>query len=790
MVARAPHAAVAALVLGAASLIPGPAADAGGRTAPARYSAVRSVPGEVLVRYRRGVDRRERAAIRREARVRLEERLPLPRLELVRVVGGRGVAKSVAELEDLAGVAYAEPNFRYRIDATMPDDPMFGDQWALDKIDAPEVWDTATGIPEVVVAVLDTGLEHLHPDLDENRWMNTGEIPLNVNDDDNNDFVDDDAGWDFVGDDNDPRDANGHGSHVAGILGAEGNNTTGVAGVNWDVSIMPLRVCDAGGFCDSASIIEGIDYAGDMGAHVANMSFSGGAFSLAQKTAIDAAGDTLFVTSAGNSGSNNDATPQYPCNYTSANLICVAASTETDSRWPSSNFGATSVDLAAPGDDVLSTYVHFDTPYPFDDSLEGAPMWDFVEEATPEPLKWERTTEASQSATHSLADSFDDDYATSDDVAVTTTSPVDLGGRSGCSLQYWLKLETEAGDDWLRVEAAHGATPTDFELIDRWSGTSDEIFLSFTSDLGEFDGDTQTGLRFRLEADDDTIVGDGAHVDDVTLRCPAESYGPSDGYALIEGTSMAAPHVAGAGALLRSEEPGATVSELKAAILGSVDPAPAFAGITVTGGRLNLNRALAFLTDVSPPGAPVPVAPGDGTTVTTASPTFAWEASADPESGVAKYQLFVDGSLNREVSGGSTSATPVAALSEGPHTWFVRVVNGVGLTADSPTRSFTTDPAESHGRSVSLKLRKHLIARGSLAEADGFAGCVQGATVRLQRKRRGAWRTIETVTPKSTGAFRAKIKDRPGRYRASVSETTVGNDVCGAAVSRSVRHRH
>jgi subtilisin family serine protease len=787
MDARASHATLAALVLGAASLIPGPAAGAGARAAPALKGSVRAVPGEVLVRYRRGVDPRERAAIRRAVGVRLEERLPLPRLELVRTTRGRGVARFVADLEDLTGVAYAEPNFRYRIDAQMPNDPMFDEQWGLVQIDAPEAWDVTIGSGGVVVAVLDTGLEHLHPDLVGNRWQNSGDDPFDNEDNDGNGFINDDAGWDFVGDDNDPRDANGHGSHVAGILGAEGDNGIGVAGLNWDVSIMPLRVCDAGGSCDSAAIVQAIDYAGDMGAHVANMSFSGGAFSLAQKSAIDAAADTLFVTSAGNAGTNNDVVPQYPCSYTSSNLICVSASNAADGQWPNSNFGATSVDLAAPGDDVLSTFVDFDTPFPRDD-LEGVPQWDFVDESTPDPLKWERTTEASHSATHSLADSFGGNYAPDDMVAVATTSPVDLGGRSGCSMQYRLRLQTEAGDDWLRVEAAHGASP--FEPVDEWSGTSDGAFLPFTSDLGEFDGESQTGLGFTLAPDDDTIVQDGAHVDDVTVRCPAESYGPSDGYALIEGTSMAVPHVAGTAALLRSEEPGAAASELKAAILGSVDPAPAFAGITVTGGRLNLNRALAFLTDVSPPGAPVPVAPGDGTTVTTASPTFAWEASADPESGVAKYQLFVDGSLNREVSGGSTSATPVAALSEGPHTWFVRVVNGVGLTADSPTRSFTTDPAESHGRSVSLKLRKHLIARGSLAEADGFAGCVQGATVRLQRKRRGAWRTIETVTPKSTGAFRAKIKDRPGRYRASVSETTVGNDVCGAAVSRSVRHRH
>jgi subtilisin family serine protease len=783
MDARASHATIAALVLGAASLIPGPAAGAGARAAPALKGSVRAVPGEVLVRYRRGVDPRERAAIRRAAEVRLEERLPLPRLELVRTVRGRGVAKAVAELEDIPGVAYAEPNFRYRIDALIPDDSLFGQQWGMTKIDAPGAWDSGTGSADVVVAVLDAGLEYEHPDLDGNLWLNPGEIPDTV-DNDGNGFDDDQAGWDFVGDDNDPRDANGHGTHVAGILGAEGNNATGVAGVNWDVSIMPLRACNAAGSCSSADVVEAIEYAGAMGADVANMSFSGGAFSQAQKDAISAAPGTLFVASAGNVGTNNDTAPQHPCNYTSANLICVAASTQTDGRWPHSNFGVTSVDLAAPGDDVVSTFAVFDTPL-FEDDFETIANWDFLEAPATSPTQWERTTEHTNPA-RNMTDSHDGAYAANENVAATLSTPWDLTNRNGCSVQYQLRLDTQPSADWLLIEGGSG-----FQELDRWSGSTFGEFTLLTTDLGDFEDQAVVPFRFRLTSNV-SDQRDGAHIDDVTVRClkPVASYGPSEGYVELQGTSMAAPHVAGTAALLRSVKPGATVSELKAAILGSVDPVPAFAGITVTGGRLNANRALVFLTDLSPPGAPVLVAPGDGTTVITASPTFAWQASSDPESGVAKYQLFVDGSLNREVSAGSTSTTPVGELSQGPHTWSVRAVNGVGLNADSATRTFTADPALVHGRSVSLKLRKHLIARGSLVTENGFAVCLQEARVKVQRKRRGAWRTIETVTPKSTGAYRARLKDRPGRYRARVSEMMVGNDVCGEAVSTSVRHRH
>src|SRR5918999_1404989 len=459
MVRRASSAALAALVLGAASLIPGPVAAGAGGRAPARSGPRRAVPGEVVVRYRRGVDRSDRAAIRRAADVRLEERLPLPRLELVETSTGRGVAKAVAELEDLPGVAYAEPNFRYRIDAD-PDDPMFDEQWALDRIDAPEAWDAGQGSPGVVVAVLDTGVEYEHPDVIGNRWENPGEVLADGLDNDGNGFIDDRYGWDFVGEDSIPRDAHGHGTHVAGILGAQGNNTTGVTGVNWDVSIMSLRVCDASGSCSTADVVEAIEYAGEMGAVAANMSFSGGSFSQAQKDAIDAAPGTLFVASAGNAGTNNDVAPQYPCNYPSANLLCVAASTEADGRWANSNFGATSVDLAAPGAEtagpgVLSTIAEFETL--FSDNFEGmTPNWDFVDLGIDDPDAWERTTEHSESPTQSITDSVGVPYADDANVAVTVGAPWNLSGRFGGSVAYELRLQTEAGADWLRVEEAYG----------------------------------------------------------------------------------------------------------------------------------------------------------------------------------------------------------------------------------------------------------------------------------------------------------------------------------------------
>jgi subtilisin family serine protease len=765
---------------------PAAAAPSGVKDRGPGAGLVSAVPGEVLVRFRAGVGRSRRAAIRRIAGVRLEDALRLPRLQLVRVRGRVPVSRAIAALEARSEVVYAEPNIRFRLHA-VPNDPLYPNQWGLERIDAPEAWDTETGTSDVVVTVLDSGIEHEHPDLDGNLWRNQGESgggkEVNGEDDDNNGFTDDHLGWDFFSDDNDPRDPNGHGTHVAGIIGAEGNNGTGVAGAAWDVSLMPLRACGAGGSCDLASVVEAIGYASDMGADVVNMSFGGG-FSQAQKDVIDAAPGTLFVASAGNAGTNNDSTPQYPCSHTSPNLICVAASTEADGRWSGSNVGPTSVDLAAPGEGISSTLPVFDTV--FSDDFEGTARWNFVESPASGPAVWERTSERSASPTRSIADSAGGGYAANSDAATTTTTPVNLGTEYGCGLRYLVRLQTQTNGDWLRVEAAHGAGA--FVQLDQWSGTSGSSFVELVSDLGDFDGETQTKLRFRLDANGDPTVGDGAHIDDVAVRClrPTASYGPGQGYGELTGTSMAAPHVAGAAALLVAARSDATVAQLKAAILETAEPLFAFSGLTVTGGRLDVGAAMRFVTDTTPPAAFDLLAPANGAIVSTAAPTFSWQPSADPESGV-RYQLFVDGAFQAEVDG--LQATPTSPLSSGPHSWFVRAVNGMGqVTQSMTTRTFTVEAT--HPRTLGLRLRKHLVAAGTVAVVDGFAACVDGATVRVQRKRGETWRTIRAAAVGDNGTYRARLRDRPGRYRARVVGSVLGHDLCGEAVSGVARHRH
>lgn len=222
-------------------------------------------------------------------------------------------------------------------------------------IDATEAWEVTTGDPGVVVAVIDTGIDYSHPDLAANIWLNPGETCAGCRtdrvDNDGNGFVDDVRGWDFANGDADPFDDHGHGTHVAGTIGASGNNGIGVAGVNWAVRLMPLKFLGADGSGTSADAIRALLYAVDEGAVVSNNSYGGDGFSQAFADAIayaDAQG-SLFVAAAGNSLSNNDVTPTYPASFDFPNVITVAATDGADRRAWFSNYVGSRSSLALQG---------------------------------------------------------------------------------------------------------------------------------------------------------------------------------------------------------------------------------------------------------------------------------------------------------------------------------------------------------------------------------------------------------------------------------------------------------
>lgn len=294
----------------------------------------------------------------------------VPGLKAIEV--GMPAQQAIAILNATPGVVYAEPDFIVR-HTGVPNDTNFGVQWGCHNtgqtiqgsvgvvdadIDAPEAWDNFTGDPNFVVAVIDTGTLWTHPDLSANIWTNPGEIAGNGVDDDANGYVDDIRGWDFFSNDNNPDDSDGHGTHTAGTVGARGNNAAGVAGVCWNVKIMPLRFLGPTGGTTSGAIAA-LNYAVGKGVKVSNNSWGGGGFSSSLQTAINNSQSVghVFVAAAGNNGTNNNTSPFYPASYTSANLIAVASTTNKDQKSSFSNYGSTSVDIAGPGSSIASTYL-------------------------------------------------------------------------------------------------------------------------------------------------------------------------------------------------------------------------------------------------------------------------------------------------------------------------------------------------------------------------------------------------------------------------------------------------
>ncbi|MEI8242214.1 MAG: LamG-like jellyroll fold domain-containing protein [bacterium] len=290
----------------------------------------------------------------------------------VQITDGTAADAKIATLKADKRIAYVEPNYALQYFDTTPNDTRFGQQWGLSNlgtngpgggvtgadIDALKAWDVGTGKKSVIVAVIDSGVDYNHPDLKNNMWRNPGEIAGNGIDDDGNGYVDDVYGYDFGAGDADPMDdVVGHGTHVAGIIGATGNDATGVSGVNWNVQIMALKFADNNGGLSLAAAIEAIEYAWKMGARVSNNSWGGYQYAQSLYDAIKTAGenDHLFCAAAANDSNDNDQSPAYPASYDLDNIIAVAATDNRDALASFSNYGLTTVDLGAPGVEIMST---------------------------------------------------------------------------------------------------------------------------------------------------------------------------------------------------------------------------------------------------------------------------------------------------------------------------------------------------------------------------------------------------------------------------------------------------
>ena len=500
-----------------------------------------TVPGELIVGFKPSATVWQEKRAVDKARGEITDRIESVDAALVTVDPDQTEDASARLLRNRA-VDYVEPNYVFKA-SRIPNDRAFGEQWGLRNlghfggktgadIGAAAAWDAATG-SGTTVAVVDTGVYYKHPDLIGNAWTNAAD-PVNGLDDDGDGFDDDVYGADFIGNDSNPDDDGGHGTHVAGIIGAQGNNAIGIAGVNWDVNVMALKFLDENGEGNTADAANAIDYAVAHGARVINASWGGPAFSMALYGAVKRAGErgALIVAAAGNEGVNADAKPDYPAAFDLPNVVSVAATDRSDRLLDFSNYGSKSVDLAAPGDDVYSTV---------------------------------------------------------------------------------------------------------------------------------------------------PIVSD-----------------PS-GYASFSGTSMAAPFVSGAAALYLARFPQASSDQVKAALMQSADRLPTLSGKTVSGGRLNVARALGASApstgparDTTPPSAFALIRPRNRLATRKRALGFKWQRSRD-SGGIRLYRVYLNGRRVRTVKdkdgpgGGDPRPRTKFRLRGGKHRWFVRAYDYAGNRRTSRT---------------------------------------------------------------------------------------------------------
>ena len=337
------------------------------------------VPGELIVKFRDGQksvsSTRALAALGAEIKTTFKSNGALV-IKFGKKLDGDSLVDRARQLNARDDVEYVEANTILHA-TRAPNDPSFSKQYGMHNtgegggvvgadIHATEAWDVSTGSKDVLVGIIDTGVDYTHPDIAANYWTNPGESGLDADgkdkrtngiDDDGNGYIDDFRGWDFANNDNDPIDDQNHGTHCAGVIGAKGDDGVGVTGVNWNVSMVGIKFLTSSGSGTLENALKSIEYATKLGVTLTSNSWGGGAFSQTMFDVIKAANEKgiLFIAAAGNDSNNNDKTPSYPASYVIDNIISVAASDSKDVKASFSNYGKTTVDVAAPGVDIYST---------------------------------------------------------------------------------------------------------------------------------------------------------------------------------------------------------------------------------------------------------------------------------------------------------------------------------------------------------------------------------------------------------------------------------------------------
>ena len=554
------------------------------------------VEGEILVKFKDATSGFSIMSTTQLLGVKVIREIRIEKLLLLKLREGQNVEDAIADFKEIPDVEYVQPNFIYKIMSTTPNDTYYSNLWGLKNtgqtisnpsyntnnpgtpgmdMDMELAWDYVTDCSSIIVAVIDSGVNYNHVDLAGNMWNGT------VN-----------HGYDFVDGDDDPMDLNGHGTHVAGTIGAVGNNSIGTTGICWDVSIMAVRVFNAAGTGTTADIIAGVYYAVDNGAKILNMSLGGSNFDQAYYDAIGYAknNNVIVVTAAGNNGTDNDNVLHiYPNDFDHDNIISVAALDQSYQISDFSNYGNVSVDVGAPGTNIHSERCGTETL--ITDSLtsgwtEGGTFgWAYVvrnlgygnENLLAVPSDWGPPNWGLYSN-----NAYDRIWKT-----------FNLSGYDSAVLNYWTWFDVESGYDIFATYCDNNTSDPFFngKQLAGWTGSTDGYFVYESYQIPDGYVTSTCTIGFALWSDY-IVQSYGIAIVDLSIFAISIN---NTSYTTINGTSMSTPHVSGLAALILTFNPEYSYKEVIESIKYGGESVSSLSNKTSTGRVANAWGSLRYI---------------------------------------------------------------------------------------------------------------------------------------------------------------------------------------------------